>query len=292
MENRITIFVPTYNRAHLLPTLLESLKSQDYKLFEVLIIDDGSSDSTKDLVGEWIQKELFTINYVYQENAGKHNAYNKAIKLATTELFIEIDSDDYFLPNALSEVIKSWDSYDDDSIGALQYLCQYEDGKLIGTKFVKEISNNFEIRKIDKVKGDKGLVFETSKLQEFSFPTDIQGEYIIMSILYNRVASKYKTICLNKVLVVKDYLEGGITSNLKKKINPRCQSFAVQYNEINHFDLDLGRYFFYNSKYVKNSLLANKKVGDIWKNAINRKPIFVLSLVHGYITYWFKKIKK
>ncbi|MDO6802843.1 glycosyltransferase family 2 protein [Wenyingzhuangia sp. 1_MG-2023] len=292
MENRITVFVPTYNRAKLLPTLLNSLATQDFKQFELLVIDDGSTDDTKTLIDEWILKDKFKINYVYQENAGKHDAYNRGIKEVNTELFVEIDSDDYFLPNALSSVIKAWDNNKNEEVGSLQYLCQYEDGRLIGDRFVKTISNNYEIRKVDKIRGDKGMVYESSRLKEFSLPEDIKGENIIISILHNRVSSKYKVLCLNEILVVKDYLEGGITSNLRKKTKPRCQSFAVQYNEFNYFDISLVKYIHYNSKYVKNALMAKKTIKEIFNNAINRKGIFVLSFVHGYLAYLAKRIKK
>lgn len=292
MENRITVFVPTYNRAHLLDALFNSFVEQDYKQFEVLIIDDGSSDNTKEVVEQWKQKELFDIRYVYQENGGKHAAYNRAIEEVATELFVEMDSDDYFLPTALSKIIKAWDGCDKEVIGNIQFLCQYEDGELIGGKFVKEVSNNYEIRRVDKVRGDKIMAYDAAKLKEFSFPKDIKGEFIIMSILHNRVSSKYKVLCVNEVIAVKDYLDGGITSSLKKKTKPRVQSFAVLYNEYNYFKLGLDKKFFYNSKYIKNALLANKSVGEIFKNAINRKPIFVLSFVHGYLTYLVKKSKK
>lgn len=291
MENRITVFVPTYNRAHLLGALFDSFVKQDYKQFEILVIDDGSSDNTKEVVQEWKQKDLFKIRYVYQENGGKHAAYNRAIKEVETELFIEMDSDDYFLSNAFSSVIKVWDSCDKDVIGNIQFLAQYEDGKLIGGKFPKEISNNYEIRRVDKVRGDKIMVYDAAKLKEFGFPTDIQGEFIIMSILHNRVSSKYNVLCVNEIIAVKDYLDGGITSNLKKKTKPRVQSFAVLYNEYNFFKLSIDKRFIYNSKYVKNALLAKKSIGEVFKNAINRKPIFVLSFVHGYLTYTVKKIK-
>lgn len=292
MENRITVFVPTYNRAHLLGALFESFVQQNYKQFEVLIIDDGSSDNTKDVIEEWKQKDLFKIRYVYQENGGKHAAYNRAIEEVATELFIEMDSDDYFLPNAFGEVIKAWDGCDKEAIGNIQFLCQYEDGKLIGDKFVKELSNNYEIRRIDKVRGDKIMVYDTAKLKEFCFPKDIKGEFIIMSILHNRVSSKYKVLCVNEIIAVKDYLDGGITSSLRKKAKPRVQSFAVLYNEYNYFGLSIKKYFFYNSKYVKNALLANKSVTSIYKDAIHRKSIFVLSFAHGCLTYLVKKIKK
>ena len=77
--NKLTIFTPTYNRAHTLPRTYESLCKQKNKDFVWLIIDDGSSDNTEELVKNW-QKENsdFTIEYVKKENGGMHTAHNVA----------------------------------------------------------------------------------------------------------------------------------------------------------------------------------------------------------------------
>ena len=68
---KITIFTPTYNRAYSLPKLYNSLLKQDSSLFEWLIIDDGSTDNTKDIINKWILEQKIVIRYFYQENAGK-----------------------------------------------------------------------------------------------------------------------------------------------------------------------------------------------------------------------------
>ncbi len=291
MKNRITVFVPTYNRVYYLPTLLESLEVQNYKLFELLVIDDGSTDETKALIDSWNEKNSFKINYVYQENSGKNVAYNNAIDKVNTELFIEIDSDDYFLPNALSTVIEAWDNrLKEENIGAIQYLCQYEDGKIIGDRFIREISDNYEIRRIDHIKGDKGMVYESSKLKQFKVPV-IKGENVIYSILHNRVSTICKTFCLNTPLVVKDYLDGGLTNINATKKKTRYKSLMIMYNELNHFKLSIGKSLLYNRKYVENAFLSNLSVKEIYNNAINKKVILV-SLLYGFITFSLKKNKK
>lgn len=75
----LTVFTPAYNRAHTLPRTYESLCQQDCKDFIWLIVDDGSTDETADLVKGW-QKEKngFEIQYIYKENGGMHTAHNKA----------------------------------------------------------------------------------------------------------------------------------------------------------------------------------------------------------------------
>ena len=91
----LTIFTPAYNRAHTLGRTYESLKKQNCKEFIWLIIDDGSSDCTAQLVEEWQQEDSgFEIRYIYKENGGMHTAHNVAYENIDTELNVCIDSDD------------------------------------------------------------------------------------------------------------------------------------------------------------------------------------------------------
>jgi len=79
---RLSLFTPTYNRAYILPKLYESLCKQTCNDFEWLIVDDGSTDNTKELVDEWIGEWRIAIRYVYQQNGGKMRAFNKAASFA------------------------------------------------------------------------------------------------------------------------------------------------------------------------------------------------------------------
>ena len=67
----ITVFTPTYNRAHLLPQLYQSLLQQKTKDFEWLVVDDGSRDNTKELINSFMAEGRVNIRYIYQENGGK-----------------------------------------------------------------------------------------------------------------------------------------------------------------------------------------------------------------------------
>ena len=72
----ITLFTPTYNRAHLLKRLYSSIKAQTYHHFEWLIVDDGSTDNTSEVVKTFIEEGIITIKYVFKRNGGKHRAIN------------------------------------------------------------------------------------------------------------------------------------------------------------------------------------------------------------------------
>lgn len=121
----ITVFTPTYNRAHLLPRLYESLCRQTFTDFEWVIVDDGSVDDTKGLVNKFLVDKTQhstlntnTIRYFYQENGGKHRAINRGVKEAQGELFFIADSDDSLPPDALEQVARVYETVrGDESFG-------------------------------------------------------------------------------------------------------------------------------------------------------------------------------
>ena len=79
-STEITVFTPTFNRAHLLHQCYESLLKQTYKNFEWLIVDDGSSDNTKETVEHFITENKIKIRYFFKRNGGKHTAVNFGVK--------------------------------------------------------------------------------------------------------------------------------------------------------------------------------------------------------------------
>ncbi|HXK57407.1 MAG TPA: glycosyltransferase family A protein [Gammaproteobacteria bacterium] len=92
-----SIFIPTYNRIDTLPRALESVACQHFRDFELIIVDDGSEDGTGELVNRWKQHFNGRLRYFWQENQGKHVAYNLAAREAEGELLVLLDSDDVML---------------------------------------------------------------------------------------------------------------------------------------------------------------------------------------------------
>ncbi len=106
----LTVYTPTYNRAHLLPRVYDSLCQQTCKDFLWLVIDDGSADNTHGLVQEWIDQDDsgFEIQYIYKENGGVHTARDLAYKLCETELITGCDSDDWLAEDAIDKILRLW----------------------------------------------------------------------------------------------------------------------------------------------------------------------------------------
>ena len=105
----LTVFTPAYNRAHTIGRTYKSLCSQKCKDFVWLIVDDGSTDNTAELVKDWMSKDNgFEIQYIYKENGGMHTAHNVAYRNIHTELNTCIDSDDALSENAVEKIINKW----------------------------------------------------------------------------------------------------------------------------------------------------------------------------------------
>lgn len=185
-----TVFTPTFNRAHTLHRAYESLKAQTFRDFEWLIVDDGSNDNTKALVEKWQMEASFPIRYIFQENQGKHVAFNHGVELAEGELFLTFDSDDACVPVALERFKYHWDNIplnEQNNFSAVTALCKDQKGTLVGDKFPLDItdSDSLEIRYKYKVKGEKWGFHRTDILKQFPFP-DFENikKYIFRKALF------------------------------------------------------------------------------------------------------------
>ena len=211
MEKRITVFTPTYNRAHLLHSCYESLLRQSNQLFKWLIIDDGSTDNTREVVEKWIAEKEIEIKYIYKENGGLHTGYNTAIESMDTELSICIDSDDWLPDNAIELILSVWDKNKSDDLAGLIGLDYTADGRIIG-----DVLPNGE--KIEPIKllasknnrGDKKYVVRTSVYKEvapmpvFAGEKNFNPHYMIL-----KLSAKYKFLAVNQPLCIVDYQEDG-----------------------------------------------------------------------------------
>jgi glycosyltransferase involved in cell wall biosynthesis len=104
----VCVFTPTYNRAYVLPKLYKSLVSQTSHDFSWLVVDDGSTDNTAELVHGWQAEGLVPITFIRQENGGKQRATNTGMEHCKDELFFVVDSDDYLVPTAIEQVVEVW----------------------------------------------------------------------------------------------------------------------------------------------------------------------------------------
>lgn len=221
----LSILTPTYNRAYILPQLFESLKRQSKKGFEWIVVDDGSTDNTEEIVRKWKDSEIeFNINYIKQDNGGKHRAINKGINFAQYDFTYILDSDDYLTNNAV-ELIYKWIKEIDNAeryVGVSGCKGKYDGNQLIRigdfpdeNKYV-DSNNIYRIK--NKLQGDKAEIYRTEILKKYPFP-EFEGEkFLWEAVVWNKIASDGFLIrWFPEIICICDYLPDGLTNTDSEK---------------------------------------------------------------------------
>lgn len=255
----LTVFTPAYNRAHLLPRLYESLCRQTSDDFEWLIIDDGSSDNTNELVGQWILENKIPIRYIYQENQGMHGAHNTAYRNIKTELNTCIDSDDYMPDNAVELILKKWNSIDQLKYAGIIGLDALASGQVIGTKF-KTAYTTLEDFYLAGGKGDKKLVYRTDVVNRYPEYPVFEGEkYVGLGTKYLFIDKEYQLATLNEVLVIVEYQENGSSNTMFAQYLNYPKGFI--YNRITtmQYSKSMKRKFIEAIHYISSCIVLKKR---------------------------------
>lgn len=241
----ITIFTPTYNREKLLPRVYHSLQSQTNFNFEWLIIDDGSSDSTKELCKRWMLNESkFPIRYFYQKNSGKCAAINKALDLARGDWFFVLDSDDFLTHDAV-EKISAWIKtvpYNGKhcavagraTYGGSEPDAPFLEGEYLDCTFFDRYprrENNYFF-----IGHDRPWIFKTEIHRKYTYPV-FQGEkFMTEAIAWNRMAKDgYKLRCFNDIIYTFDHQNEGLTSGSTSNFIKNPKGYGLWLSEMSNF---------------------------------------------------------
>ncbi|MCR4738994.1 MAG: glycosyltransferase family 2 protein [Lachnospiraceae bacterium] len=229
MPHTLTVFTPTYNRRELLLRLYESLKRQSVKDFVWLVCDDGSTDDTGELIKSFMSENIIDIRYAYFENGGKMRAHNRGVELCDTELFVCLDSDDFFTKDAVREILKTYRDEDKDRLidkkklgGIVAHKGESEDEVLYGQEFPQVSHSTLYGLYLKGFKGETTLIFRTEVLRRFPFP-EIEGEkYVPEDYIYDKIDCEYVLKVLPKIITVCEIVSSGYTDSLKrlKRENP------------------------------------------------------------------------
>ena len=216
----VTVLTPTFNRGGGLQSLWDSLQKQTVKEFEWLVVDDGSTDGTKNLITQLQEKSDFPIRYIYKSNGGKHTALNVGIQTICSELTFIVDSDDCVTDDAVESILKIHKKYrSQNNICGYAFLRAFPDGKVNGKKFDvnEKIGSYIDVRvNGDDTGADKAEVFKTHCLKEFPFPEYPNEKFLGEDLVWVRMARKYEMVHINKAIYVGNYLEDGLTNNRRK----------------------------------------------------------------------------
>lgn len=225
----LTIFTPAYNRAYSIHLCYESLCRQTCKDFIWLVVDDGSTDNTAELIEEWQKKDNgFEIRYIYKENGGMHTAHNTAYENIDTELNVCIDSDDYMTDNAVELIINCWSRNKSDALAGIIALDIDTKGTVIGKELPNDIKTTTLIGYYENGgAGDKKLVYRTDVIKSVPSYPEFEGEkYVGLAYKYHLIDKKYKLFILNEPVCVVEYRADGSSVNMYRQYLKNPKGFA------------------------------------------------------------------
>ena len=289
----ITVFTPTYNRAYCLGRAYQSLVRQTCREFTWLVIDDGSTDNTRDLVASWQQEGRIPIRYIYKENGGMHSAHNTAHAHIETELCICLDSDDMLTDDCIESVLGFWkenEAYHSQVAGIIA-----DDGKMDGSILGTPLPTNIKMAKeeyihqILGVKGDKKLVFRTSVANSVPPYPEFPGEkFGSMGFKTRYIEMTYPWLIMARIIYLVEYMPDGATNNMFKMYRHSFRGWDVDRKLTMQYAITFKRRFMAAMHYVSNSIFMHKR------NFIKDSPkriLTVAAIPFGIILNLFIRFK-
>ena len=258
----LTVFTPAYNRAELLGRCFESMKRQTRKDFIWMLIDDGSTDDTRQVVESWQRQPLdFVIEYYYKENGGLHTAYNEAIARIKTELCVCIDSDDFMPDDAVEKILAFWEQNGSNEVAGMVGLDFDLEGKVIGDPLPDQKTVNLIDLLVGKYpihNGDRTNVVRTELYKRFAPMKVFPGEKNFNPhYLHLQISKEYDFLVLNENLRFVEYQPGGMSNSMLRQYRSSPRGFAETRKLYLSFpDTSLAFRFRQCIHYVSSSILA------------------------------------
>lgn len=272
----LTIFTPAYNRANTIVRTYESLKKQNCKDFVWLIIDDGSTDNTAELVKQWQKCDNgFEIKYIYKKNGGMHTAHNTAYENIDTELNTCIDSDDCIAEGAVAKILEKWETVKDKGYAGIIGLDADLNGEIIGKGFPEGLNETTVIGYYaNGGSGDKKMVYRTDIIKKYPpYPTFEGEKYFSLGYKYRLIDQDYKLAVMNEVLVNVDYQPDGSSATMWKQYVMNPKGFAEWRKICMQYPYSKKRMFIDCVHYVSSSIISGNK------NFVKESPEKLLTLL-------------
>lgn len=268
----LTVFTPAYNRDYSIHLCYESLCRQTCKDFVWLVVDDGSTDNTAQLIREWQSKDNgFEIRYVYKKNGGMHTAHNTAYENMDTELSVCIDSDDYMTDDAVEKIVNCWKEHGSDKYAGVIALDIFENGDVIGLPL--------ETDRFDTTlggyysrggRGDKKLIYRNDVMNKYPPYPEFEGEkYVSLAYKYEKADKEYTLIILNEPVCVVEYQADGSSTNMYRQYIRNPKGFAFVRKE---------------------SMKDNDDIKDVFRNCIHYVSSSIISKNARFISESPKKL--
>lgn len=201
----------------MLNLLFDSLQLQTCHDFIWLVVDDGSTDGTKDYLMSLAPRASFQIEYHFQPNQGKHVAHNFGVKLCNTPFIVCVDSDDTLIETAVEDLLKYIGgnrAIDERQVAGILAWKGYSKERKIGERpDTTSPSSLRDLYQLHHLTGDTLLVFKTEVIAQFPFPV-VKGEnFMRESLSYNQIDNQFVYLIMDKILYIADYYDDGLSKN-------------------------------------------------------------------------------
>lgn len=235
---KLSILTATYNRAKFLEKLyksiLDNIETSNLKV-EWIIINDGSTDNTEEVIEKFVLENKIEIKYLYQENSGKMSAINRGMEEVRGELVVDCDSDDFFAINAFKVIEQNYlKLLENERLYALCFLKQDFEGNISGRKFDIKYTEStmFDLYFKQDIQGEKILVFNTKIRKKFKHELEQNEKFITEARMYHKMDEKYNILCINEVVEIGEYREDGYTKNIIDTFKKYPNGYFKYFNEI------------------------------------------------------------
>lgn len=305
----LTIFTPTYNRAHTIWRTYESLCTQTCKEFDWLVVDDGSTDETRSLVASWISESDqidtqsisfegtcdagFTIRYIWKKNGGLHTGYNTAYENIESELCVCIDSDDWMPDDAVEKILTCWRERGGGQYAGIMGLDFNTEGKPLGGFFPEGLSECYFLDMyINNIhRADSKEVMRTDLMQKVAPQVGFEGEKNFNPVyMLLQVCDDYPLLVLNENLCIVEYQQD---DSMSRGIYQQYINSPRSFAKLRLLEMELKRNTFRNRfrsavHYVSSCLIA--KDGH-WIGQASDKLLVLTAAPFGLALYLYIKYK-
>lgn len=250
IKNLVTILTPCYNGAKVIHRLLDSVLVQDYPHIEMIVVDDGSTDNSKETIESYknkFEEKGYSLLYIYQNNNGQAAAIDKGLKYVSGEYLIWPDSDDYFsFPSSISTFVNKFRTLSED-YGIIRCYANYVDGKDFSLKFVQRHKVLKERMFVELFNGEESIALAGMCMVRMSSFDKVnpkrsiycerhpQNWQLLLPIFYS-----YKCSTIEEPLhtvVISSSSDSRVTKNLKQHLDGFEGYFQILSNTINSINM-------------------------------------------------------
>jgi len=229
-----TIFVPTFNRGYCIEDALQSCERSTFRDLEIVLVDDGSTDDTASRVEAMRSRMSLPLRYEYQENQGKHVAFNRAVQLAKGTLFVTLDSDDRLLPDGLQQIDELWRCIPQSTrafFAGVEFRC-LEDGVPSSAYPEPYVDCHYmEKAALGPSHGEKRYAYRLDVLKEYPYPVFEGERYCRPGLIDMRISKRYMIRLSNIVAIDAGHYADGIGANRRRIIASAPKAYRQYFLE-------------------------------------------------------------